>query len=1039
MDVNGPDAMLLVGDQVQVGTEGQGTMSVANGGYVATDSLVIGGTDPGYESIQEYLDHAAELGTGTGTVTVSGTDAILDVSEDVFVGFSGTGTLNVTDGQVMSRAGWLGAMPNGTGTATITGPAAQWTNQDNLTVGMYGQGTLNIENGAHVTAPEVSVGGMPLSFIQEPFNPDLLANGTGTVNVTGPDSTLDVTGTGPLYVGFSGAGTLNVTGGGAVTTDVALLGVRPGATGTVTIQGKDPAPEGVASSLPVVDTIVVGAWGTGNLTVSEGGQVTTNTLYIGGFDADTVSLDADVSAGLGDPDGTGHVTVTGADSSLNVIGAQTLVVGAGGTGTLTIADQGVATSEDSFIGGYIQFNEDPETHITTPALFGGTGTAQVTGDGQWHTNALVVGVDGTGTLEIASGGQVDSHLAAVGFGPNSQGTATITGPGSAWISAAGDDPGSDAGNGQLLVGGWGQGQMTVAGGGRVDTTRLYIGGFDLAELGVMTWNLGDPMGTGAVTVTGTQSETASQLNVTGDGPLYVGYSGTGTLNVTAGGQATSGNSFIGYREHSAGTAAVTGTGSHWQTGDLVVGSSGTGTLTVGAGGQVSSSISAVGDAPGSTGTATVTGTGSQWQTGDLVVGSSGTGTLRIENGGRVESKSARVGLMEGGTGTAVVDGADSLWKISNDEALPGGMDTAGSGTVTVSNGGAIQVDGSTAVLSVADDITIGSTGQGTLSIANGGSALSGSAVIGGVTNPAYETAEQYMAHLPDLGTGTGTVTLTDQANWYVNNDVFVGFSGNGTLNVTDSVVTDRAAWLALLPNVSGTATISGGMSEWNNQHSLTVGAWGTGTLNIENGAYVSAQEASIGGMPFQFLDEDFNPNLIANGTGTVNVTGEGSKLDVMDASTLYVGYSGTGTLNVRDQGEVYTASALVGGGPDAVGTVVVDGVGSRMSVDNDAIVGAWGEGHLTVSNGAQVEAGGLYLGGLTAARCRRHRSRHSGRFWRCHGDRFRDGHRHEFLPGGFGHRAGCGRGRRHGNAAGRGSCRGHVRGQPHRRVHGRPL
>ena len=40
------------------------------------------------------------------------------------------------------------------------------------------------------------------------------------------------------------------------------------------------------------------------------------------------------------------------------------------------------------------------------------------------------------------------------------------------------------------------------------------------------------MGTGAVTVTGVQSETASQLNVTDGGPLYVGYSGTGTLTVS---------------------------------------------------------------------------------------------------------------------------------------------------------------------------------------------------------------------------------------------------------------------------------------------------------------------------------------------------------------------------------------------------------------------------------------------------------------------------------------------------------------------------
>ena len=54
------------------------------------------------------------------------------------------------------------------------------------------------------------------------------------------------------------------------------------------------------------------------------------------------------------------------------------------------------------------------------------------------------------------------------------------------------------------------------------------------------------------------------------------------------------------------------------------------------------------------------------------------------------------------------------------------------------------------------------------------------------------------------------------------------------------------------------------------------------------------------------------------------MTGSGSELSVTDLDTLYVGYSGTGALDVNDGGTVTTTTAIVGAAPDAVGTVTID-------------------------------------------------------------------------------------------------------------------
>jgi T5SS/PEP-CTERM-associated repeat protein len=365
------------------------------------------------------------------------------------------------------------------------------------------------------------------------------------------------------------------------------------------------------------------------------------------------------------------------------------------------------TSQDSFIGGYLKFNQDGQSNTKTAEFSdGGTGFAQVTGAGShWDTNALVVGTSGSGHLDILSGGQVDTHLAAVGFGPGSSGVVTVTGAGSAWVSAQGTDPQTDAGHGELIVGGFGplgQGEVTVASGGRVDATKVYLGGFDLAAVSDpnTNWNLAAPKGTGAVTVTGASSGTASQLNVTASGPLYVGYSGTGTLNVTGGGHVASGDGFLGYLADSTGTAQVTGADSKWNVGgNLFVGGT---SAAAGGTGQLIVSDSGLVD---------VTGDMTIWQTGTL----RGSGTVTVETPTTLHNYGTIAPGSSSSIGTLTVNGnvvfepgstyAVKIGQTSSDKLEVNGDTTVNGGTVKVSSLGTVVGEHSYEILH-ADSVTV---------------------------------------------------------------------------------------------------------------------------------------------------------------------------------------------------------------------------------------------------------------------------------------------------------------------------------------------
>ncbi len=177
-------------------------------------------------------------------------------------GYRGAGTLTITDGlAVSSTKGYLGYHAGSTGTATINGTGSRWEHiavLDVLTVGRSGNGTLNIENGGSVSL---------LSFRSD-ASLGFYDYSTGTVTVTDPGSTLTLSYS--LDVGRSGTGTLNIENGGSVSFNFIFgqtyLGRDAGSNGTVTVSGTD-------STLTNPKNLNVGFSGAGTLNITNGGMV----------------------------------------------------------------------------------------------------------------------------------------------------------------------------------------------------------------------------------------------------------------------------------------------------------------------------------------------------------------------------------------------------------------------------------------------------------------------------------------------------------------------------------------------------------------------------------------------------------------------------------------------------------------------------------------------------------------------------------------------------------------------------------------------
>ncbi|MEO8023510.1 autotransporter domain-containing protein [Polaromonas sp.] len=215
-------------------------------------------------------------------------------------------------------------------------------------------------------------------------------------------------------------------------------------------------------------------------------------------------------------------------------------------------------------------------------------------------------------------------------------------------------------------------------------------------------------------------------------------------------------------------------------GALLVGYTGTGTLTVSAGGTVSNLVGHIGYDSGSTGNVTVTGVNSNWTNTDrLYVGFGGTGTLTVQDGGTVSNTFVNLGVFAGAIGNATVTGAGSTWTNSANLTLG----TDGAGTLTVANAGHVSVNSGTGVINVGS--FAGSTGVLNIGAAAASPAQAAGTVAAGELRFGAGTGSLNFNHTDTAYTFSPRITGAGVVNHYAGTTILSGantYSGATAIN-----------------------------------------------------------------------------------------------------------------------------------------------------------------------------------------------------------------------------------------------------------------
>jgi T5SS/PEP-CTERM-associated repeat protein len=545
VSVTGTGSTWTNGGYISVGDSGNGLLSIANCGSVRNSWAYSIGSNRG----------------STGSVTVAGIGSTLINTEELDIGYFGSGTLSISDGGSVSSGhqqfcSFIGHGSRSSGVVSVAGTGSTWTNGSSLLVGYGGKGSLLITNGGSVSNWDSLIGA---NF-----------GSTGSVTVDGIGS--NWTGTAQLTVGFSGSGTMSITNGGSVSSTDPLVGYSSSSKGAVTVNG-------AGSTWTMIGSLHVGEGGSGTLSISNGGSV-----YIAGTGTAGLGVESG-SKGLVTVDGTGSTWTNNYD----------LVVGSMGSGTLSISNSGSATINGrTYIGDYSN----------------STGVVSVDGSGSIWTNigSVDVGVSGSGRMAVTNGGNVSvagstsvGTYGTIDFGTNG-GTLTTN---SLFIAS----PTQLAGTGTINTNGL-VSDMDV----RFDSThglrqamRFQQTGQDVMvnlDVGTGIGSLGAGcIGNGSLTVQdaikvncdrgilGYKNGASGVATVTGMGSSWaskdflIGYRGSGKLSVTKGG-GISGDGIIGSYEGSTGIVKVDGTGSTWTNTALFIGNAGNGILSITGGGAV---------------------------------------------------------------------------------------------------------------------------------------------------------------------------------------------------------------------------------------------------------------------------------------------------------------------------------------------------------------------------------------------------------------------------------------------------------------------
>jgi YVTN family beta-propeller protein len=817
-------------------------------------------------------------------------------------GFTNQGLLEASAGGTLALTG--STINNRTGTIQVNGATStvQFVSGATIqggTVASINKGVLTIPNGNFITFDGNSQGTFTLKGIYVGAN-NTTTYLTGTINNSG-EIQLNAAANNTL---LTVAGTVSLTGGGVVTMSTtgaggaAIVNQSGGQTLTNvnnTFQGTGVIGSNGLSLVNqaggIIDADVAGA--ANSLTVNPNGFTNQGLMEatVGG----TLALSGSTLA-----NGTGTISVVGASSSVqlengatiqggtlsgtqggaftNPIGNSITLDGSTGQGTLSIAGNFVgANGSITYLKGTINNTGSIQLNAVANATYLAiAGTTSLTGSG-----TVTLSTTGLGSAIIdQSGGQTLTNV-----NNTLQGTGTVGSDGLTLINQAGGTINANAAspllvNTALLTN---QGLLEATAGGTLQLQNsfnnsggniLATGSGSAVQLisatirgGTLTTASGGVLGApvsatatldggteGAVTIAGTY--TIANNSVT--------YLSAGTINNTGAIQinAAANNTFLSV----AGTVSLTGNGAVVLTetgagGTAIINQSGGQTLT-----NVNNILQGAG-VIGSDGLSIVnqgTINANLPAEGTLTLnpgGFSNQGLLEATVGGTLVLSSSTI---SNGTGTIKVSGAKSAVQFVNGATIQGGtMATANGGVLTIPSGNAITLDGS--------------TGQGALTIVGN-----------------YVGADNTVTYLKGTINNTGAIQINEAGhNTFLTVAATTSLMGAGTVTLN----TTAAGGTAII-NQSGGQTLtnvndilqgagvigSDGLSVVN-QGTIDANSPAEGTLTLNPGGFTNQGllEAAAGGTLV------LSNSTIANGAGTIEVSGASSAVQFVNGATIQGG------------------------------------------------------------------------------------------------------------------------------------------------------
>jgi T5SS/PEP-CTERM-associated repeat protein len=377
--------------------------------------------------------------------------------------------------------------------------------------------------------------------------------------------------------------------------------------------------------------------------VPNGGNISTTVT------AGIVTLDVNISINFFEIDSGATVIINGFSVATGQI-----VVGDGGTATLTINSGGQVTASSVFLG-------------VNP---GSSGTLNVSGQSQLTCSLLVVGSAGSGVLNISGGGKVNDQRGFISNGiSGSSGAVTISGAGARWDNAIDvqlglanqstltllDGAGGSSGSGGLIIGlnPGASASMNLQG---ARTTWDDSGGVSIQD---NTNNVGSlNVQDGAILTT------TSALNM----------GQAGTLTISGGGQVSDVGGVV------QGHVTVSGAGSQWSSSQTL---SNFGSLLIQNGGMVTGTPQLTNN-----GTVTIDDRGTLSVTGSYIDQSGGLFFPSTTVSGSGALQATTVSIQAGSTlaGTGTISGSTIVGNQMLGAGLLPGLNGATPGTLTFIGG-----------------------------------------------------------------------------------------------------------------------------------------------------------------------------------------------------------------------------------------------------------------------------------------------------------------------------------------------------------------